>query len=80
MTSPSGAMAADVERYYRHLYLESDLLLRRISCNSLADMEALPQAWERILKRYKDDIVQDVLLKISLFVDNQRELCCSPGS
>ncbi|KAK2546317.1 hypothetical protein Q9966_000106 [Columba livia] len=48
----------DVERYYRHLYLESDLLLRRISCDSPADMEALPQAWERILERYKDDIVQ----------------------
>ncbi|KAM6043956.1 AFG2-interacting ribosome maturation factor [Theristicus caerulescens] len=70
----------DVERYYRHLYLESKLLLLSISCDSLADMEALPQSWERILGRYKEDIVQDALLKISLFVDNQRELCCSPGS
>uniref|UniRef100_A0A8D0KSB9 Chromosome 1 open reading frame 109 n=1 Tax=Strix occidentalis caurina TaxID=311401 RepID=A0A8D0KSB9_STROC len=70
----------DVERYYRHLYLESKLLLFRISCDSLADMEALPQSWERILERYKEDVVQDTLLKISLFVDNQRELCCSPGS
>ncbi|XP_074750475.1 AFG2-interacting ribosome maturation factor [Strix uralensis] len=70
----------DVERYYRHLYLESKLLLLHISCDSLADMEALPQSWERILERYKEDVVQDTLLKISLFVDNQRELCCSPGS
>ncbi|KAF1405417.1 hypothetical protein FQV22_0010750, partial [Spheniscus magellanicus] len=70
----------DVERYYRHLYLESKLLLLRVSCDSLADMEALPQSWERILERYKEDVVQDTLLKISLFVDNQRELCCSPGS
>ncbi|XP_075378389.1 AFG2-interacting ribosome maturation factor isoform X2 [Mycteria americana] len=70
----------DVERYYRHLYLESKLLLRRASCDSLAEMEALPQSWERILERYKEDVVQDTLLKISLFVDNQRELCCSPGS
>ncbi|XP_050765674.1 ribosome biogenesis protein C1orf109 homolog [Gymnogyps californianus] len=70
----------DVERYYRHLYLESKLLLLRLSCDSLADMEALPQSWERILERYKEDVVQDMLLKISLFVDNQRELCCSPGS
>ncbi|KAM6047651.1 AFG2-interacting ribosome maturation factor isoform 1-T1 [Chlamydotis macqueenii] len=61
----------DVERYYRHLYLESKLLLLRISCDSLADMEALPQAWERILEHYKEDLVQDTLLKISLFVDNQ---------
>ncbi|XP_061870457.1 AFG2-interacting ribosome maturation factor isoform X1 [Colius striatus] len=70
----------DVERYYRHLYLESKLLLLRVSCDSLADLEALPQSWERILERYKEDIVQDALLKVSLFVDNQRELCCSPGS
>ncbi|XP_068773277.1 AFG2-interacting ribosome maturation factor [Struthio camelus] len=61
----------DVERYYRHLYLESKLLLLRISCDSLADMEALPQSWERILERYKPDVVQDTLLKISLFLDNQ---------
>ncbi|XP_063183856.1 AFG2-interacting ribosome maturation factor isoform X1 [Chroicocephalus ridibundus] len=88
----------DVERYYRHLYLESKLLLLCISCDSLPDMEALPQSWERILERYKEDVVQgsstssrpflehsaleaeDTLLKISLFVDNHRELCCSPGS
>ncbi|XP_051494103.1 ribosome biogenesis protein C1orf109 homolog [Apus apus] len=70
----------DVERYYRHLYLESDLLLRRVSCDRLAEMEALPQTWERILERYRDDAVEDALLKISLFVDNQQELCCSPGS
>ncbi|KAM9214002.1 AFG2-interacting ribosome maturation factor-like [Leptosomus discolor] len=70
----------DVERYYRHLYLESKLLLLRISCDSLADVEALPQSWERILERYKGDVVQDTLLKIGLFVDNHRELCCSPGS
>ncbi|KAM6399503.1 AFG2-interacting ribosome maturation factor [Rhynochetos jubatus] len=70
----------DVERYYRHLYLESQLFLLRVSCDSLADVEALPQSWERILERYKEDVVQDTLLKVSLFVDNQRELCCSPGS
>ncbi|XP_068015035.1 AFG2-interacting ribosome maturation factor [Melanerpes formicivorus] len=70
----------DVERYYRHLYLESKLFLLRISCDSLVDVEALPQSWESILERYKGDIVQDTLLKVSLFVDNQRELCCSPGS
>ncbi|XP_055655817.1 ribosome biogenesis protein C1orf109 homolog [Falco biarmicus] len=70
----------DVERYYRHLYLESKLLLLRISCDRLEDMEALPRSWERILERYKGDVVQDTLLKISLFVDNQRELCGSPGS
>uniref|UniRef100_A0A8D2QGU1 Uncharacterized protein n=1 Tax=Zonotrichia albicollis TaxID=44394 RepID=A0A8D2QGU1_ZONAL len=65
----------DVERYYRHLYP---------SCwglDSLADVEALPQCWERILERYKeDDVVQDTLLKVSLFVENHHEVSCSPGS
>ncbi|KAM6295957.1 AFG2-interacting ribosome maturation factor [Aegotheles albertisi] len=70
----------DVERYYRCLCLESELLLRRVSCDSLAEVEALPQSWERILERYKDDVVADALLKISLFVDNQQELCCSLAS
>ncbi|XP_053854926.1 ribosome biogenesis protein C1orf109 homolog isoform X1 [Vidua macroura] len=72
----------DVERYYRHLrYLESKLLLQRLSLDSLADVEALPQSWERILERYKEDnVVQDTLLKVSLFVENHHEVSCSPGS
>ncbi|XP_005492412.2 AFG2-interacting ribosome maturation factor [Zonotrichia albicollis] len=71
----------DVERYYRHLYLEIKLLLQRLSLDSLADVEALPQSWERILERYKeDDVVQDTLLKVSLFVENHHEVSCSPGS
>lgn len=61
----------DVERYYRHMYLEIRLFLLLISCDSLADMEALPQAWERILERYGEETVQDAFLKISLFLDNQ---------
>lgn len=39
-------------------YLESKLLLLSISCDSLEDMEALPQAWKRILERYEEDTVQ----------------------
>uniref|UniRef100_H0YTG7 AFG2 interacting ribosome maturation factor n=1 Tax=Taeniopygia guttata TaxID=59729 RepID=H0YTG7_TAEGU len=70
----------DVERFYRHLYLEIKLLLQRLSLDSLADVEALPQSWERILERYKDDVVQDTLLKVSLFVENHHEVSCSPGS
>uniref|UniRef100_A0A8C6Z2D4 Uncharacterized protein n=1 Tax=Nothoprocta perdicaria TaxID=30464 RepID=A0A8C6Z2D4_NOTPE len=61
----------DVERHYRLLYLESSLLLQRISCDDLDTMEALPQAWECILERHKPHVVQDTLLKISLFLDNQ---------
>lgn len=61
--------------------MESKLLLQRLSLDSLADVEALPQAWERILERYKEDeVVQDTLLKVSLFVENHHEVSCSPGS
>ncbi|TRZ18015.1 hypothetical protein HGM15179_009103 [Zosterops borbonicus] len=71
----------DVERFYRHLYLESKLLLQRLSLESLAEVEAVPQSWERIVQRCKEnDIVQDTILKVSLFVENHRELSCSPGS
>ncbi|XP_071433011.1 AFG2-interacting ribosome maturation factor isoform X1 [Pithys albifrons albifrons] len=70
----------DVERHYRHLYLESKLLLQHLSCDSLADMEALPQAWERILERHREDVVKDTLLRVSLFVENYQELSCSSGS
>ncbi|RMB91268.1 hypothetical protein DUI87_32407 [Hirundo rustica rustica] len=71
----------DVERYYRHLYLESKLLLQRITLDSLADVEALPQSWERILERYKEDsVVQDTLLKVSLFVENHREHATASSS
>ncbi|XP_066060570.1 AFG2-interacting ribosome maturation factor [Chamaea fasciata] len=71
----------DVERFYRRLYLESKLLLQRLSMDNLAEVEALPQSWERILERCEEDeVVQDTLLKVSLFMENHRELSCSPGS
>lgn len=44
--------------YGAHRYLESKLLLLSISCDSPEDMEALPQAWKRILERYEEDTVQ----------------------
>ncbi|XP_039241302.1 uncharacterized protein C1orf109 homolog isoform X1 [Pipra filicauda] len=66
--------------YRARRYLDSKLLLQRLSCDSLADMEALLQSWERILEHHKEDIVQDTLLKVSLFVENHQELLCSPIS
>lgn len=38
-------------------YLECKLLLQRLGLDSLADVEALPQSWERILERYREDDV-----------------------
>ncbi|KAJ7417260.1 hypothetical protein WISP_65686 [Willisornis vidua] len=53
-----GAAEALLEQLGGRRYLESKLLLQRLSCDSLADMEALPQAWERILERHKEDVVK----------------------
>ncbi|KAF4793699.1 hypothetical protein TURU_108588 [Turdus rufiventris] len=76
-----GAAEALLEQLGGRRYLECKLLLQRLSLDSLADVEALPQSWERILERYReDDVVKDTLLKVSLFVENHRELTCSPGS
>ncbi|XP_031450759.1 uncharacterized protein C1orf109 homolog isoform X4 [Phasianus colchicus] len=53
-----GAAEALLEELCERRYLEIRQFLLLISCDSLADMEALPQAWERILERYGDDTVQ----------------------
>uniref|UniRef100_A0A8D0L323 AFG2 interacting ribosome maturation factor n=1 Tax=Sphenodon punctatus TaxID=8508 RepID=A0A8D0L323_SPHPU len=47
----------DIESYYRHLYLESRLLLQ-IRYENLPEMQALPQAWERMLEHNRQDVVQ----------------------
>uniref|UniRef100_A0A8D0GET0 AFG2 interacting ribosome maturation factor n=1 Tax=Sphenodon punctatus TaxID=8508 RepID=A0A8D0GET0_SPHPU len=58
----------DIESYYRHLYLESRLLLQ-IRYENLPEMQALPQAWERMLEHNRQDVVQDALLKVSFFLE-----------
>ncbi|XP_053867767.1 ribosome biogenesis protein C1orf109 homolog [Malaclemys terrapin pileata] len=55
----------DIERYYRHVYLESKLLLLQIRYENLPDMQTLPQSWERILEHNSRNMVQDTLLKVS---------------
>ncbi|XP_067389971.1 AFG2-interacting ribosome maturation factor [Emydura macquarii macquarii] len=55
----------DIERYYRHVYLESKLLLLQIRYENLPDMQTLPQSWERILERDSRSMVPDILLKVS---------------
>ncbi|XP_067392793.1 AFG2-interacting ribosome maturation factor-like [Emydura macquarii macquarii] len=55
-TAPNPSLAEmlewlhDTERYYRHVYLESKLLLLQIRYENLPDMQTLPQSWERILE------------------------------
>ncbi|XP_006134311.2 AFG2-interacting ribosome maturation factor [Pelodiscus sinensis] len=55
----------DIERYYRHVYLEIKLLLLQIRYENLPDMQTLPQSWDRILEHNSRNIVQDTLLKVS---------------
>uniref|UniRef100_A0A8C8R8P1 Chromosome 1 open reading frame 109 n=1 Tax=Pelusios castaneus TaxID=367368 RepID=A0A8C8R8P1_9SAUR len=55
----------DIERYYRHEYLESKLLLLQIRYENLPDMQTLPRSWERILEHDSRSMVPDTLLKVS---------------
>ncbi|XP_019367643.1 PREDICTED: uncharacterized protein C1orf109 homolog, partial [Gavialis gangeticus] len=63
------AWLQDVEHYYRQAYLECKLLLLQAHHEDLSELEALPQAWERLLERHNPDIVEDTLLKVSLFLE-----------
>ncbi|OXB77864.1 UNVERIFIED_CONTAM: hypothetical protein H355_000619 [Colinus virginianus] len=53
-----GAAEALMEELCGRRYLEIRLFLLLISCDRLADMEALPRAWEKILERYGEDTVR----------------------
>ncbi|XP_074832293.1 AFG2-interacting ribosome maturation factor [Carettochelys insculpta] len=55
----------DIEKHYRHVYLEIKLLLLQIRYENLPDMQTLPQSWERILEHSCNNIVPDTLLKVS---------------
>ncbi|KAG6928345.1 chromosome 1 orf 109 [Chelydra serpentina] len=55
----------DIERYYRHVYLESNLLLLQVRYENLPHMQTLLQSWERILEHSSRNMVQDTLLKVS---------------
>ncbi|KYO35605.1 hypothetical protein Y1Q_0013816 [Alligator mississippiensis] len=63
------AWLRDAERCYRQAYLECELLLLRAHREDLSEMEALPRAWGRLLERHNPDVVEDALLKASLFLE-----------
>ncbi|OXB66417.1 hypothetical protein ASZ78_011951 [Callipepla squamata] len=63
-----GAAEALMEELCGRRYLEIRLFLLLISCDRLADMEALPRAWEKILERYGEDTVRGC---ITVWVQNK---------
>ncbi|KAF6107719.1 hypothetical protein HJG60_001739 [Phyllostomus discolor] len=58
----------DIERHYRRRYLRRKYLLSSIHWGDLANIRALPKAWDRISEDEHQDLVQDVLLSVSFFL------------
>lgn len=59
----------DIERHYRSSYLRRKYLLSSIHWGDLANIQALPKAWDRISEDEHQDLVQDVLLNVSFFLE-----------
>ncbi|XP_075852880.1 AFG2-interacting ribosome maturation factor isoform X2 [Microcebus murinus] len=59
----------DIERHYRNSYLKRKYLLSSIQWGDLANIQALPTAWDRISKDEPQDLVQDILLNVSFFLE-----------
>uniref|UniRef100_A0A8C8ZUE3 AFG2 interacting ribosome maturation factor n=1 Tax=Prolemur simus TaxID=1328070 RepID=A0A8C8ZUE3_PROSS len=62
----------DIERHYRNsypLYLKRKYLLSSIQWGELANIQSLPKAWDRISKDEQQDLVQDILLNVSFFLE-----------
>ncbi|KAM5321280.1 AFG2-interacting ribosome maturation factor isoform 1-T1 [Glossophaga mutica] len=59
----------DIERHYRNSYLRRKYLLSAIHWGDLANIRALPKAWDRISEDEHQDLVQDVLLSVSFFLE-----------
>lgn len=59
----------DIERHYRSSYLKRKYLLSSIHWGDLANTQALPKAWDRISEDEHQDLVQDILLNVSFFLE-----------
>ncbi|XP_022430982.1 uncharacterized protein C1orf109 homolog [Monodon monoceros] len=72
-TSPSVAemleWLQDIERHYRSLYLKRKYLLSSIQWGDLGNIQALPKAWDRISEDEHPDLVRDILLNVSFFLE-----------
>ncbi|XP_059233296.1 AFG2-interacting ribosome maturation factor [Mustela nigripes] len=59
----------DIERHYRHSYLKRKYLLSSVQWGDLANIQALPEAWNQISEDEHQSLVQDILLKVSFFLE-----------
>ncbi|XP_061268452.1 AFG2-interacting ribosome maturation factor isoform X2 [Bos javanicus] len=59
----------DIERHYRNSYLKRKYLLSSIQWEDLGNIQALPRAWDRISEDEYPDLVQDVMLNVSFFLE-----------
>lgn len=59
----------DIERHYRSLYLKRKYLLSSIQWGDLGNIQALPKAWDRISEDEHPDLVRDILLNVSFFLE-----------
>ncbi|XP_027434610.1 uncharacterized protein C1orf109 homolog isoform X1 [Zalophus californianus] len=59
----------DIERHYRNSYLKRKYLLSSIQWGDLANIQALPKAWNQISEDEHQSLVQDTLLNVSFFLE-----------
>lgn len=59
----------DIERHYRSSYLKRKYLLSSIHWGDLPNIQAMPKAWDRISEDEHQDLVQDILLNVSFFLE-----------
>lgn len=59
----------DIERHYRNSYLKRKYLLSSIQWEDLGNIQALPRAWDRISEDEHPDLVRDVMLNVSFFLE-----------
>ncbi|KAM6216993.1 AFG2-interacting ribosome maturation factor [Rhynchocyon petersi] len=59
----------DIERHYRRRYLKRKYLFSSIQWGDLANIQALPKAWDQISEDEHQDLVQDTLLNVSFFLE-----------
>ncbi|XP_006212732.1 AFG2-interacting ribosome maturation factor [Vicugna pacos] len=59
----------DIERHYRNSYLKRKYLLSSVEWGDLGNIQALPTAWDRISEDEHPDLVRDILLNVSFFLE-----------
>lgn len=59
----------DIERHYRSSYLKRKYLLSSVHWGDLPNIQALPKAWDQISEDEHQDLVQDILLNVSFFLE-----------